>query len=151
MLLLLASSCKIKVFNNNDDESEFTGPSWSVGYFQDEDDQNEFLKRLDEEKIPFRHGNRNSIQVPVAFIARVRAIQRKIWYGDKLDPYVYESVIVFKATKENYEAAFKEKGIPYSFEKINGTHEAWSMHYSQYFGPQVDQIKQQLEIENRQY
>ncbi len=147
IVTVLISSCKIEIFGGND-ESTFTGPSWSLG-FGDEDNYKEFLKMLNEENIPYRSEGRKSIQVPVNFIAKTRAIKRNILHGEKLEPYTFEVIIVNNVTQKKYELSFKEQNIPFTLKNIHGAEEGWkSMHYSQLYGPQVDQIKQRLMVED---
>lgn len=76
-------------------------------------------------------------------MAQVLGIVRTVRYGSDLNPSIWEStVLVDNEMRVMYEHAFIEANIPYSISEYHGV---MQIEWNQIFGPQVDQIRQNVD------
>lgn len=111
----------------------------------DQKSQNAVINELKKEGIPFQVDDRGFVNYLLTDQAKVDGIQRTILYGPSLDQNHFESIVLVNDyERKKYEKGFSESGIPYSIVTYQGQA---LIEYSQSYGPKVDLIKQQLDIE----
>lgn len=126
----------------------------SYGHLADPKKQEALLSRLDQEDIYYElhkfRGNQG-VYHKAEDTARFYGVQRKVLYGKELNPDIEESVLTIgEKQRDEHIALFEKAGVPFWIREVPGVHPAWSIKYSQYYGPQVDQIRQEMELLNLQ-
>ncbi|WP_237132481.1 hypothetical protein [Pseudohongiella sp. O18] len=114
----------------------------------DESQQRLVMEMMEQSNIPFRFDEQGLLQYPLQFHAAVLGIIRQVSYGEALSHTAIESMVILDDRKKSkYRAQFESKGIPFQPQDIGGvTHIVWL----QLHGPQVDEIRQVVEMETRQ-
>lgn len=120
------------------------------GYLADPKKQQEFLNLLKQESIYFELRElkgKQRVYHKAEDTANFYGLRRKVLYGQELDPDIEESILTIgEKQRDLHIASFKRSDVPFIIKDVVGVHSAWSIKYSQYYGPVVDQIRQEIEL-----
>ena len=154
LLIILFSSvfCLIgcQQDTSSQDEIKIKVGMVGYGYLADPKKQQALLDELDQEDIYYElHELRNKERLyhRAEDTARFYNIERKILYGEELNPDIQEVIFVSgKEQKDEYVDAFEKADVPFWTRDVSDEYPAWAINYSQYYGPKVDQIRQEMEL-----
>jgi hypothetical protein len=112
----------------------------------DQQEQTEVLDEMSDQKIPYKVDTKGFVHYLLKDQAEVFGIQRRVRYGETLDPNLTESTILpNKDVMSMYTEALLESRIPY---KTHIRDDGWyEISWSQADGPRVDQIREDAEFE----
>jgi hypothetical protein len=140
-LFCLALFCSVALGCSND---ELPAGNIAEGFLLADPDQHKAVLNIMRDKgIPYEENDRGYIVYLLKDQAKVHGIERIVLYGRDLNETIFETAsLVNDDTRQKYEAAFREKNIPYRISSDNGiTHIIWSQKY----GPRVDVIRQKVD------
>jgi hypothetical protein len=130
-------------------EANFPSGDIANGFrLANESQQRSVVEMMEQRNIPFRYDEQGLLQYPLQFHAAVLGIIRQVTHGEVLSHTVIESMVILDDhIKSKYRAQFESRGIPFQTQDIGGvTHIVWL----QLHGPEVDEIRQVVEMETRQ-
>jgi hypothetical protein len=111
--------------------------------------QEAVIAEMRKRDIPLLIDERGFVNFLLEDQAEVEGIMRSIQHGPNLDPGYFETIVLVNDyVRSRYEERFHEESIPFTI----STHENYYLlEYSQTYGPQVDLLAQELEIEIMDY
>ena len=152
--LILLTSLFFLVACQPENENEIKLGMVSGGSLVDPDKKALLLDFLEEEDIYYElheHRGHKSVYHKAEDTARFYGLERKVLHGEKLNPNIEELLLVNgEQRRDLYIAAFKKAGVPFTIRKFAAPYPSWDIYYSQYYGPIVDQIRQEMELLNIQ-
>jgi len=152
LLLLTSLFCLISCESETPSESGIKVNLGMVayGYLADPEKQELLLDLLKQEGIYYElheHREKQRIYHKAEDTSRFYGLRRKVLYGEQLNPNIEESLLTIgEQERDQHIAIFKKVGVPFTIREVAGQYTAWSIKYSQYYGPKVDQIRQEMEL-----
>lgn len=150
LLLLTLSSCDKQ--SSSEEGITVNLGLVAFGTLADPEKQASMLKKFEQEDIYYElHEFRGIKRVyhRAEDTAQLYGIKRTILDGEELNIDIEELVLAGGTQeRDEYIALFQEAGVRFQVLEVPNANipSAWSIHYSQYYGPVVDQIRQEMEL-----